>query len=282
MIKAVKSDGDEKKRFGPFKGIEKGPSGGLTPHQEKALAALIAAIQSPHGQVEGVRPTLPQAILRPAGGRKFPPALEGDGLPDCLRQVQRREDLGLDGNEYLDVTTGFGANYLGHSPDFVMRALDEQLKLGVEIGPQSPLAGELARMICEITGFERATFCNTGSEAVMAAIRVCRTVTGRNKIVYFHGDYHGIFDEVLGRPAMVDDVPGAMPIAPGIPHLANVMVLEYGSPAALETIKAHFQEIAAVLVEPVQARHPDLQPGNFCTNSGALPKRTRLPWSSTK
>ena len=67
------------------------------------------------------------------------------------------------------------------------------------IGPQSPLAAEVAALICELTGNERVTFCNTGSEAVMAAIRVARTVTGRDKIVYFAGDYHGTFDEVLMR-----------------------------------------------------------------------------------
>ena len=58
-------------------------------------------------------------------------------------------------------------------------------------------------MICEFTGLDRATFCNTGSEAVMASFRVARAVTGREKVVYFYGDYHGIFDEVLGRPAHV-------------------------------------------------------------------------------
>ena len=52
-------------------------------------------------------------------------------------------------------------------------------------------------MFCEITGNERMTFCNTGSEAVMAALRIARTVTGRNKVVFFSGDYHGSVDEVL-------------------------------------------------------------------------------------
>jgi len=69
----------------------------------------------------------------------------------------------------------------------------------VEIGPQSSMAGEVASLICELTGMERAAFCNTGSEAVMAAMRVARTVTARDKIVYFTGDYHGTFDEVLLR-----------------------------------------------------------------------------------
>ena len=105
----------------------------------------------------------------------------------------------IDGNEYLDVTMGFGVNLFGHSPAFITEAVARQLATGIEIGPQSPLAGEVARKICEMTGLDRATFCNTGSEAVMAALRAARTVTGRTKIVYFTGDYHGTFDEVLAR-----------------------------------------------------------------------------------
>src|SRR5581483_4969229 len=169
----------------------------------------------------------------------------------------------IDGNEYVDVTLGFGANYFGHSPDFVVQALREQLEKGFEIGPQSPMAGEAAQMLCEMTGMERAAFCNTGSEAVMAAMRVARTVTARDKIVYFTGDYHGIFDEVLARAGNVNGQPGALPIAPGIPPLPNMMVLAYGDPASLDVIRAYAGQIAGVLVEPVQSRHPGCQPREF-------------------
>lgn len=71
------------------------------------------------------------------------------------------------------------------------------MKKGFPIGPQSPLAHEVAGKFLKMTGHERATFCNTGSEAVMAAMRLARTVTGRETIVSFKGDYHGQFDEVL-------------------------------------------------------------------------------------
>ncbi len=171
----------------------------------------------------------------------------------------------IDGNDYLDVTMGFGANLFGHSPAFVTEALTEQLTRGVHIGPQSPLTGEVAALIREFTGMERVTFCNTGSEAVLAAVRIARTVTQRATIVYFSGDYHGLFDEVLQRPHAVGGQPGAAPIAPGIPPSAgaNVIVLDYGTPATLETIRRLGTTIAAVLVEPVQSRHPELQPREF-------------------
>ena len=135
----------------------------------------------------------------------------------------------------------------------------------IEIGPQSPLAGKVAKLICEFTGMERATFCNTGSEAVMAAIRLARTVTGRQRIVYFTGDYHGMFEEVLVRGTWVDGVYRAQPVAPGIPDnlVENMLVLDYGTPESLANIKAHAGEIAAVLIEPVQSRRPDFQPRAF-------------------
>jgi glutamate-1-semialdehyde aminotransferase len=165
----------------------------------------------------------------------------------------------------VDLVCGFGPVLLGHNPRIVRDALAAQLQQGIETGPQTPLAAKVARLFCDMTGMERVAFCNTGSEAVMAAIRVARTVTGRDLIVMFSGAYHGIFDEVLVRSATVGGVPRAVPLAPGIPsNMAdNILVLEYGSPAALEVIRDRGAEIAAVLVEPVQSRRPELQPREF-------------------
>ena len=112
---------------------------------------------------------------------------------------------------------------------------------------------------------ERVAFCNTGSEAVLAAIRLARTVTGRDKIAMFAGSYHGIFDEVLVRPLTVNGEVRAAPIAPGIPDssTSQVMMLDYGNPESLELVRRHGHELAAVLVEPVQSRRLDLQPREF-------------------
>src|ERR1700704_3730458 len=99
-----------------------------------------------------------------------------------------------------------------------------------------------------MVGMERAAFCSTGSEAVIAAIRLARTVSGRDKVVMFTGAYHGAFDEVLVRPTKGADG-RAMPIAPGIPTemTDNMLVLEYGTPETLETIKSLNGQLAAVL-----------------------------------
>jgi acyl transferase domain-containing protein/glutamate-1-semialdehyde aminotransferase len=171
----------------------------------------------------------------------------------------------VDGNEYVDLVNGFGSIFFGHNPEFIRSALKTQLDSGIEIGPQSPIAGEVAELVCDTVGMQRAAFCNTGSEAVTAAIRTARTVTGRDKIAMFAGAYHGIFDEILARPVVRGGVLRAQPIAPGIPDAMtdNIIVLDYGQDSALDIIRAQADELAAVLVEPVQSRRPDLQPRDF-------------------
>jgi len=171
----------------------------------------------------------------------------------------------VDGNEYIDLLNGFGPNFLGHSPDFVTEALKAQLDRGVEVGPQCVNAMEAAQLFCEITGNERASFVNTGSEAVQAAMRLARTVTGRDKIVIFTKDYHGNFDEVLVKGVGSGDAIRSLPIAPGIPRRAvdDMIVLPYGTDEALEIIRKRAHEVAAVIIEPIQSRRPEFQPREF-------------------
>lgn len=254
---------EDLKRFGPFKGVEIGPKGGLTPPQAQALAELTTRYNRRTASSKAYAQRHRPHFCDPRAAGNFRQLWKEMVYPIVCARSKGGKIWDVDGNEYVDLTLGFGADYFGHVPEFVVRAVEEQLHKGFEIGPQSPQAGEAAQMLCEMTGMERATFCNTGSEAVMAAIRVARTVTGRDKIVYFTGDYHGIFDEVLARAGTVGGQPCALPIAPGIPSLPNIIVLDYGSSAALEIIRSRADEIAAVMVEPVQSRHPDNQPRDF-------------------
>ena len=251
------------KRFGPFKGVEPGPRGGLTPKQEQALAEFTGRYNRRTAGSKAYAQNHRPHFCDPRAAGNFRLLWKEMVYPIVCAKSMGGRIRDIDGNEYVDLTLGFGANYFGHAPGFVVEALAEQLQKGFEIGPQSPLAGEAAQMLCAMTGMERATFCNTGSEAVMAAIRVVRTVTGRDLIVYFTGDYHGVFDEVLARAGMVKGRPGALPVAMGIPPLPHIIVLEYGSPASLEIIRSRADEIAGVIVEPVQSRHPDHQPKEF-------------------
>jgi amino acid adenylation domain-containing protein len=168
----------------------------------------------------------------------------------------------LDGNEYLDALNGFGSCLLGHQPDVIKQALHEQIELGYEVGPQHALAGEVSQLICEFTGFSRAALCNTGSEAVMGAMRIARTVTGRSLIVAFTGSYHGIMDEVLVRGSKkLKTFPAASGILPGA--VQHMLILDYGTDESLRIIRERAHELAAVLVEPVQSRRPEFQPVAF-------------------
>ncbi|HET9620023.1 MAG TPA: amino acid adenylation domain-containing protein, partial [Kofleriaceae bacterium] len=168
----------------------------------------------------------------------------------------------IDGNEYVDVLSGFGMSLFGWQVDFLRNAIHEQVEKGYEIGPQHVLAGEVAELFCDVTGAERAAFCNTGSEAVMGTMRIARTVTGRSLIAIFTGAYHGIFDEVIVRGTRKLK---SIPAAPGIMPSAsqNVLVLDYGTPESMEILRARMHELAAVVVEPVQSRRPDFQPVEF-------------------
>ncbi|HEV8441931.1 MAG TPA: aminotransferase class III-fold pyridoxal phosphate-dependent enzyme [Steroidobacteraceae bacterium] len=182
----------------------------------------------------------------------------------------------IDGNEYVDALNGFGMSLFGWQPDFVLDAVRKQLDSGYDIGPQHPLAGEVAKLFCEVTGNDRAGLCNTGSEAVMGCVRIARTITGRSKIVIFSGAYHGIFDEVIVRGTKkLKSIPAAPGILPNTSE--NVVVLDYGTPESLKWIQDNAQDLAGVLVETVQSRRPDFQPIEFLkslreitTASGAL------------
>ncbi|HLX09567.1 MAG TPA: amino acid adenylation domain-containing protein [Thermoanaerobaculia bacterium] len=192
------------------------------------------------------------------------PLVSSGGKGSHLRDV--------DGNDYVDFTMGFGVHLFGHSPDFVAQAIAEQLRDGVELGPRSPLAGEVARGICAATGHQRVAFCASGTEAVMTALRVVRAVTRRPKVAVFAGSFHGAFDGTLGRAAADAGAGAALPLAPGVlpGMVGDLLMLDYGSPRALDQLRAHAGDLAAVLVEPVQSRRPDLQPREFLHQLRAL------------
>ncbi|MDR6887271.1 MULTISPECIES: polyketide synthase [Variovorax] len=175
----------------------------------------------------------------------------------------------LDGNEYVDALNGFGMNMFGWQPDFVQEAVRRQLEEGYEIGPQHPLAADVTALICELTGSDRAALCNTGSEAVMAALRIARTVTGRSTVVVFTGSYHGTFDEVLVRAGKGGK---GLSAAPGVMSgmFGDIRVLDYGTPEALAFIRENAEDLAAVLAEPVQSRRPDFQPREFLEEVRAI------------
>jgi acyl transferase domain-containing protein len=238
---------------------------GLSPQQQQHLESLVVRYtkRTPKSKqlTQTYRPTL--SDNRASAGFRF--STKEMLYPIVGERSQGSRIWDVDGNEYIDITMGFGVNIFGHQPPFVIAALLDQLKQGIQLGPQSILAGEVAQLICELTKMERVAFCNSGTEAVMTALRLARTVTGRKKIALFAGSYHGHFDGTLGIAQAGNENPNALPIAPGVMPgmVADVLVLDYGKPQSLEVLQAHAHELAAVLVEPVQSRRPDFQPKEF-------------------
>ncbi|MCL4180305.1 MAG: amino acid adenylation domain-containing protein [Verrucomicrobia bacterium] len=266
-------------QHGPFRQPDRSPKGGLTELQQDYLGRFMARYVARTPKSKEYTQLHRERFADPRAVAGFKPNWKEMVYPIVSERSSGAHIWDIDGNRWVDVTLGFGVALLGHSPKFITEAVKAQLDLGVEIGPQSALAGEVAELICEFTGMDRVTFCNTGSEAVMAALRLCRTVTGRTRVVVFSGAYHGTFDEVLVRGAMIRGEPKTLAIAPGIaPNLiSEVVVLEYGAAASLEWIRAHAEELAAVLVEVVQSRHPDLQPREFLQELREITRAAETP-----
>ncbi len=170
----------------------------------------------------------------------------------------------IDGNEYIDLTMGFGSILFGHNYIPVRKAIEEQLTKSWSVGPISPLAGILSSEISKATGVERVAFFNSGTEAIMVALRIAKAITQKKYIVFFKGSYHGTFDSLLSLKQ--DPITNlAREIVPGVTQsvLNESYLLEYGSEESLDFIERHKNEIAAVLTEPVQSRNPIFQPCKY-------------------
>lgn len=243
--------------------------GSLTSEQQEALDYIIRTHNEMMSKSKEYAQTHRKYMADPRTVSGFRPNLKEMTHPIVVEKSKGVYLWDIDGNRYIDYTCGFGSNFLGHSRDFIVDAIASQAQIDFSIGPQSPLAGEVAALFCELTGNERMAFSNTGSEAVLGCTRLARAATGRDKIVMFHGDYHGILDEVIVRGSSKLK---SFPAATGIPreHVENTLILDYGTNESLQIIRDNLDELAAILVEPVQSRRPELQPKEFLQELGRL------------
>ena len=252
---------DAPKTFGAMAKIEK-VAAKMTEEQQQFLSDLINKFNTKTAKSKAYTQLHRKHMADPRVVSGFKPNTKEITYSLVVDRSKGSKIWDIDGNEYLDVLNGFGAILFGHNPDFVQKAVMEQLEKGYEIGPQHVLAGEVSQLICELTGHERAALCNTGSEAVMAALRIARTVTGRNLVVSFNNSYHGTFDEVIVRGGNNQtSYPAAAGILPS--QVENLLVLDYGTEESLEILRQKKDELAAILVEPVQSRRPEFQPVEF-------------------
>jgi glutamate-1-semialdehyde 2,1-aminomutase len=168
----------------------------------------------------------------------------------------------VDGNRYIDYLLGLGPMILGHRPpkvtQAVVKAIQEQ---GTCFALPTASDAVLARRISELVpSLEMVRICNTGTEAVLYALRLARTFTGRNKIIRFEGMYHGFSDGVYWskhpdlKLAGDDHHPRALPQGPGMPpHTGDhLIILPWNDVEALrEAIAREGRHIAAVITEAV-------------------------------
>ncbi|HKR75046.1 MAG TPA: amino acid adenylation domain-containing protein [Rhodanobacter sp.] len=259
---------DVKKAFGAIARIDTGKAE-LSPRQQGRLDRFIERYVARTGKSKAYTEAHRPHMADPRVVNGFRPLTKEIAYPLVVERSKGSHLWDLDGNEYVDALNGFGMSLFGWQPDFVLDAVRRQLELGYEIGPQHPLAGEVAKLLCEVTGHERAALCNTGSEAVLGALRIARTVTGRETVALFTGSYHGINDEVIVRGTKKLR---AVPAAPGILRntAEHVLVLDYGTPESLQVIRERAHELAAVLIEPVQSRRPDFRPVEFLREVRAI------------
>ncbi|BCL39996.1 non-ribosomal peptide synthetase/type I polyketide synthase [Nostoc sp. MS1] len=250
----------------------------LTSQQQFYLNSFIARYTKRTPSSKKEKQTYHPVLADRRAAARFRPLTKEIIYPIVGKGSQGSKIWDLDGNEYIDLSMGFGVHLFGHSPSFIMEAVAEQIKEGIQIGPQSRWAGEVAELISELTGMDRVAFCNTGTEAVMIALRLARGVTGRSKIAFFSGSYHGQYDgSLLVLSQTEDGKPAALPLT-GIPQslAEDTLILKYGDLQSLELIRENAQELAAVIVEPVQSDHPDVQPQEFLQNLRELTKAQNI------
>ncbi len=159
-----------------------------------------------------------------------------------------------DGKSYIDYVGSWGPLILGHGASPVRTALRKQIERGTSFGASTEAEVVLAEMICRaVPSIEKVRLVNSGTEAVMSAIRLARAFTGRNKIIKFDGCYHGHADGLLVK-AGSGVVTLGLPDSPGVPpqYSALTVSVPYNDPATFEyALTSNRAEIAAVIVEPV-------------------------------
>jgi len=250
------------KPFGAIARIEKTSATDFTDAQNKWLKKFISDYNSKTKSSKKYCQDYRSVLADPRVVTGFKPTLKEIIYQIVINKSKGVKMWDLDGNEYVDVLNGFGSNFFGWGNDMLMNVWKKQLEEGIELGPQTPLAGECAKLMCELTGYDRAGFCNTGSEAVLGAMRIARTVTGKNLIVCFNGSYHGINDEVIVRGTKkLKSFPAAAGIMPEA--VENILVLDYGTEESLQIIRERIDELAAVMIEPIQSRRADFHPKEF-------------------
>lgn len=178
------------------------------------------------------------------------------GCPLFVNRACGSKLYGECGREFIDYCLSWGALILGHAHPEVTGALEQVIRDGISFGTATKLETELARLIVEaIPSVEQVRLTNSGTEAVMSAIRLARGYTKRDKIIKFEGSYHGHADYLLVKAGSGLATLG-IPDSLGVPKsfTKHTIVLPYNNIRKVEEIAGKYQkDLAAIVVEPVAA-----------------------------
>lgn len=178
------------------------------------------------------------------------------GYPVFVNRAKGSKLYGECGEEFVDYCLSWGALILGHAYPMVTENLRQAVRRGTSFGTVTKAETELAKLIVEaIPSIEQVRLTNSGTEAVMSAIRLARAYTGRNKIIKFEGSYHGHVDYLLAKSGSGLTALG-MPDSLGVPKAfaKHTITLPYNDLRRVEeAVKRYFNKIAAIIVEPVVA-----------------------------
>jgi len=177
----------------------------------------------------------------------------------------------LDGNEYIDLRMGYGPVILGHGDERVDDYVNERMRRGVSFSLTSEDEVQAMELLCELTGWvDKARMTVSGTEATMHAMRIARAYTGREKIVKFEGQYHGVHDYALisVAPDVMSelgdaDAPVGLAWGRGIPSAVadTIIPARYNNIDFLRTLfERRADEIAAIIVEPVLGNAQGIMP----------------------
>ena len=161
----------------------------------------------------------------------------------------------VDGKEYIDLICSWGPLILGHCQENVEQAVAEAIRKGLSFGAPTAAEVEMAQLVCRMTGVEMVRMVNSGTEAVMSALRLARGATGRSKIIKFAGCYHGHSDSMLVK-AGSGALTGGAPDSAGVPAeiAGDTLTASYNDLESVEALlRANPGQVAAVIVEPVAA-----------------------------
>lgn len=199
-----------------------------------------------------------EAVTLMPGGVNSPVRAFGN-VQETPRFIERADGAYMtdaDGNSYIDFVGSWGPMILGHNHPEVLKSVVETAAKGLSFGAATENEVKMARLICEmVSSVEMVRMVNSGTEAVMSAIRAARGFTRRNKIVKFMGCYHGHSDAMLvkaGSGVMTAGVPDSAGVPSGCTQ--DTLSAVYNDLESVRTIfESCKEEIAAVIVEPVGA-----------------------------